>query len=158
MKKLEKVINAAFEHRDDLGTDTPSSELTKAVAKTIDMLDTGQLRVAENFGGDWLVSKYIGEKLGQTHDKPFFLAVGFVRPHVPYTAPKEFFDLYPLEDIVMPDVPIDEMDDIPLLGKAMAYGTIQGGDHQNVLGIGPDYWRELVRAYLACVSFADAQA
>ncbi|MCZ6499058.1 MAG: 2,3,4,5-tetrahydropyridine-2,6-dicarboxylate N-succinyltransferase, partial [Gammaproteobacteria bacterium] len=59
MKKLEKVINAAFEHKDDLGTDTPSSELTKAVAKTIDMLDTGQLRVAENFGGDWLVNQWV---------------------------------------------------------------------------------------------------
>ncbi len=59
MKKLEKVINAAFEHKDDLGTDTPSSELTKAVAKTINMLDTGQLRVAENFGGDWLVNQWV---------------------------------------------------------------------------------------------------
>ena len=59
MKKLEKVINAAFEHKDDLGADTPSSELTKAVAKTIDMLDTGQLRVAENFGGDWLVNQWV---------------------------------------------------------------------------------------------------
>ena len=50
------------------------------------------------------------------------------------------------------------MDDIPLLGKVMAYGTIQGGDHQNVLDLGPNYWREMVRAYLACVSFVDAQA
>ena len=56
----------------------------------------------------------------------------------------------------MPDVPLGEMDDIPLLGKAMAYGTIQGGDHRNVIDIGPNYWREMVRAYLACVSFADA--
>ena len=102
---------------------------------------------------DWAV-----ERLQQTHDKPFFLATGFIRPHVPFTAPKQFFDLYPLKDIVMPDVPPGEMDDIPLLGKAMAYGTIQGGDHQNVLDVGPDYWREMVRAYLACVSFADAQA
>ena len=102
---------------------------------------------------DWVV-----ERLKQIHDKPFFLAAGFIRPHVPFTAPKEFFDLYPLEDIVMPDVPDDEMDDIPLFGKAIAYGTIQGGDHKNVLDVGPDYWREMVRAYLACVSFADAQA
>ena len=102
---------------------------------------------------DWAVAR-----LKQNHDKPFFLAVGLVRPHVPYTAPKEFFDLYPLNDIVMPKVPADEMDDIPLFGKAIAYGTIQGGDHQNVLDVGPQYWREMVRAYLACVSFADAQA
>ena len=102
---------------------------------------------------DWAV-----ERLGQKHDKPFFLAVGFVRPHVPYTAPKEFFDLYPLDSIVMPDVPSDEMDDIPLLGKAMALGTLEGGDHRNVLDVGPNYWREMVRAYLACVAFVDAQA
>lgn len=107
---------------------------------------------------DEQVAAWAVERLQQTHDKPFFLAVGFVRPHVPYTAPREFFDLYPLEEVIMPEVPTDEMDDIPLFGKAMAYGTIQGGDHQNVLDVGPDYWREMVRAYLACVSFADAQA
>ncbi|MDE0107151.1 MAG: sulfatase [Bryobacterales bacterium] len=102
---------------------------------------------------DWAV-----ERLKQEHDKPFFLAVGFVRPHVPYTAPKEFFDLYPLESVVMPSVPPGEMDDIPLLGKAMALGTLQGGDHRNVLDIGTNYWTEMVRAYLACVTFVDAQA
>ena len=102
---------------------------------------------------DWAV-----ERLQQEHNRPFFLAVGFVRPHVPYTAPKEFFDLYPLDEIVMPRVPTDEMDDIPLLGKGMAYGTIEGGDHRNVLDVGPNYWREMVRAYLACVTFVDEQA
>lgn len=102
---------------------------------------------------DWAV-----ERLKQDHQQSFFLAVGFVRPHVPYTAPKEFFDLHPLDEIVVPSVPVDEMDDIPLHGKAMAIGTINGGDHENVLSIGPDYWREMTRAYLACVSFVDAQA
>lgn len=107
---------------------------------------------------DEQIAAWVVEQLTQTHDEPFFLAAGFVRPHVPYTAPKEFFDLYPLNDIVMPTVPDDEMDDIPLWGKALAYGTIDGGDHHNVLRMGPDYWREMVRAYLACVSFVDAQA
>ena len=107
---------------------------------------------------DEQIAGWAVERLRQDHDEPFFLAVGFVRPHVPYTAPKEFFDLYPLDEIATPNVPGDEMDDIPLLGKAMAYGTIQGGDHRNVLEIGPGYWREMVRAYLACVSFVDAQA
>ena len=102
---------------------------------------------------DWAV-----DRLRQKHDKPFFLTVGFIRPHVPYTAPKEFFDLYPLDEVVVPDVPVDEMDDIPLWGKAFAYGTIEGGDHHNVLSVGPGYWREMTRAYLACVSFVDAQA
>ena len=101
---------------------------------------------------DWTV-----QRLKETHDKPFFLAVGFVRPHVPFTAPKKYFDLFPMSEVEMPIVPHDEMHDIPLLGKAMAYGTIQGGDHWNVRNIGPNYWRELVRAYPACVCFVDAQ-
>ena len=101
---------------------------------------------------DWAV-----QRLKQTHDKPFFLAVGFVRPHVPFTAPKKYFDLFPMKEVVMPHVPLDEMSDIPLLGKVLAHGTISGGDHWNVRNIGPDYWRELVRAYLACVAFVDDQ-
>ncbi len=107
---------------------------------------------------DEQVAAWAVERLEQDHDKPFFLAVGFVRPHVPYTAPREFFDLYPPDDIVAPRVPADEMDDIPLHGKAMAYGMLPGGDHRNVLDVGPRYWQELVRAYLACVTFVDAQA
>lgn len=107
---------------------------------------------------DEQIAAWAVERLNQKHDRPFLLAVGFVRPHVPYTAPKEFFDLYPMQDVVVPKVPADEMDDIPLHGKAMAKGTIEGGDHWNVLSIGPDYWREMTRAYLACVSFVDAQA
>lgn len=107
---------------------------------------------------DQQIASWAVERLQQKHDKPFFLAVGFVRPHVPYTAPKEFFELYPLDEIVMPSIPSHEMQDIPLPGKAMAYGTLPGGDHKNVLDVGPNYWREMVRAYLACVSFVDAQA
>ena len=107
---------------------------------------------------DEQIAQWAVERLKQEHEKPFFLAVGFLRPHVPFTAPKEYFDLYPIDDVEMPNVPADEMQDVPLLAKAMAYGTLKGGDHQNVLDAGPDYWREMVRAYLACVSFADAQA
>ncbi len=59
MINLEKIINAAFDHRESLGADTPSSELTQAVELTIDRLDSGKLRVAENFGGDWLVNQWV---------------------------------------------------------------------------------------------------
>ncbi|MFK8113674.1 MAG: sulfatase-like hydrolase/transferase [Rubripirellula sp.] len=107
---------------------------------------------------DEQIAAWAVDQLQRKHDKPFFLAVGFVRPHVPFTAPKEFFDLHPLDKIVMPQVPTDELDDISLWGKAMAYGTLEGGDHHNVESVGSDYWREMVRAYLACVSFVDAQA
>ena len=107
---------------------------------------------------DEQIAQWAVERLEQEHDKPFFLAVGFLRPHVPFTAPKEYFDLYPIDEVEMPNVPEDDMNDVPLFAKAMGYGTLDGGDHQNVMDVGPEYWREMVRAYLACISFVDDQA
>ncbi len=92
---------------------------------------------------DEQIAHWAVERLKQKHDAPFFLAVGFVRPHVPYTAPKEFFDLYPMGDVIVPKVPKDEMDDIPLHGKAMAMGTLEGGDHHLVLQQPLDPWSAL---------------
>ena len=104
---------------------------------------------------DQQIARWAVERLQRKYEQPFFLAVGFVRPHVPYTAPRQFFDLYDLDKLVMPKVPQRELSDVPLLGKAMALGTLPQGDHWNVLNIGPHYWPEMVRAYLACVSFVD---
>ncbi|TNF41315.1 MAG: DUF4976 domain-containing protein [Bacteroidetes bacterium] len=104
---------------------------------------------------DELISEWAVDKLNENHDKPFFLSVGFVRPHVPYTAPKEFFDLYNLDEIKIPDVPDGEMSDIPIMGKSIAFGTIKTGDHYAVINLSDSYWKELVYGYLACVSFVD---
>ena len=106
---------------------------------------------------DEQIAKWAIRKLKKSHEKPFFLAVGFLRPHVPFTAPKRFFDLYPKDQIRVPEIPKGEFEDIPIYGKAMAYGTLPKGDHQEVLQAHPEYWKELMRAYLACVSFADEQ-
>lgn len=78
---------------------------------------------------DELFSAWAVDKLSEDYEKPFFLAVGFVRPHVPYTAPKEYFELYNPEEIVILEVPDNEMTDIPVMGKSIAFGTIKNGDH-----------------------------
>lgn len=96
-------------------------------------------------------------KLAADYDKPFFLALGFVRPHVPFTAPAEFFEFFKEDSIQIPDVPDQEMSDIPVYGKSMALGFLPGGDHHTVLDMGPEYWADLVRSYLASIAFVDAQ-
>lgn len=106
---------------------------------------------------DELIADWAVDQLGKKHEKPFFLAVGFVRPHVPYTAPKKYFDMYDLDETAIPVVPDDEMSDIPMMGKSIAFGTIKTGDHYAVTNLSDTYWKELVMAYLACISFVDDQ-
>jgi iduronate 2-sulfatase len=88
-------------------------------------------------------------KLLEEHrDRPFFLGVGFYRPHTPYVAPKRYFDLYPLEQIKLPFNPPDDHDDIPAPAaniRPLNYGLT---DQQ---------CRECTQAYFAALSFMDAQ-
>lgn len=88
--------------------------------------------------------------MNEKQDEPFFLGVGFFRPHTPFVAPKKYFDLYPLEDIRLSYAPTDDRDDIPTAAFA----------HNNPI---PNYsldeltLRKSLQAYYACVSFIDAQ-
>jgi choline-sulfatase len=83
--------------------------------------------------------------------KPFFLAVGFHRPHLPLVAPASYFDLYPLESITLPDAPADDEADIPVPARN---GAVPGYAMTST----PEQRRASIRAYLATVSYMDAQA
>lgn len=100
---------------------------------------------------DWAINK-----LDSQQDKPFFMAVGFIRPHVPYTAPRKYFDLYDKNNIKVPVIPEDEFNDIPLIGKSIAFGRTPRGGWYDVKRK-PEILPELVHSYLACVSFVDDQ-
>ena len=104
---------------------------------------------------DVVNSRHVVEFLGQPHDKPFFVAMGIYRPHTPYTVPKRYFDLYNLDSIIVPELPSDDLDDIPQYPKNNYYPA--ANDLRTLL---PEwkssgYWKEIVRAYLASVTFAD---
>ncbi len=92
------------------------------------------------------------EKLGQKHDKPFFLAVGLHKPHMPFSVPKKYFDMFPLETIQLPPHRDDDLDDVPAAGVKMAKPE---GDHAAILKSGR--WKDAVQAYLATIAFCDAQ-
>jgi len=81
--------------------------------------------------------------------RPFFLAVGFYRPHTPYVAPKKYFDMYPADKVVLPELSADDRARTPdaayvSLGKPQAGMT----DVQR---------REAIQAYRASTTFMDAQ-
>ncbi|MFT4692235.1 MAG: sulfatase [Verrucomicrobiia bacterium] len=86
----------------------------------------------------------------QKQGEPFFLGVGFFRPHTPYVAPKKYFDMYPLESIRLPYAPAGDRDDIPT--AAFAHNCPVPNYSLDELTL-----RKAVQAYYACVSFVDAQ-
>ncbi|MEO0413614.1 MAG: sulfatase-like hydrolase/transferase [Verrucomicrobiota bacterium] len=104
---------------------------------------------------DGMVASDVIAQIDKHGDKPFFLAAGFFNPHCPYVAPKKYFDLYPLEDISIPDLKEakEDLKDVPPM-------AIQR-DTKNW----PFYFKDITveearrckQAYFACNTFVDAQ-
>jgi arylsulfatase A-like enzyme len=101
---------------------------------------------------DTQIASYGIEQLGHSHDQPFFLTLGFHKPHMPWNVPQKYYDLHPLDQIELPPHREGDLDDLPPAGVKMA-GAM--GDHSKVLASGR--WKEAVQAYLAAVSYLDGQ-
>ncbi len=89
------------------------------------------------------------ELIKKHKNEPFFLAVGFVRPHVPFVAPKEYFEPYPFGNIIMPEKVKCDWDDIPKRG--INYVTSVNGQ------MSLEQEKKAVAAYYASVAYMDKQ-
>ncbi len=99
---------------------------------------------------DWAIADYGIASLQKKHDKPFFLAVGFHKPHMPWNVPRKWFDLFPLESIKLPPHLETDLADIPPAGVRMAHPNT---DHEPMVKSGR--WKEAVQAYLATIAYCD---
>jgi uncharacterized sulfatase len=89
------------------------------------------------------------ELLSKKRDRNFFLAAGFHKPHDPFIAPKKYFDMYPLEEIIPPSVPSN---------AAKEPEVIFGSEWKKAFdAFSEKDKKEFLRAYYACTSFTDAQ-
>lgn len=85
----------------------------------------------------------------ENKDRPFFLAVGFVRPHVPFVAPREYFEPFPYEQMVVPPQVENDWDDIPARGiNYVTSVNAQMSEEQE---------KKAIAGYYASVSYMDAQ-
>jgi len=114
--------------------------------------DWGPFDAADHEMGDGKMVEWAKQFLSSPPEQPFFLAAGIYRPHLPFYAPRKYFDMYPLDKIVSPKIKPDDCDDLPAGGQAMA--ADRRGDYELVLREGK--YRELLQAYLAGISYADA--
>ncbi len=92
--------------------------------------------------------------LSQQHAKPFLMVHGISKPHVAFVVPQRFFDLYPLDSIVLPAVPNNDWSDIPPSVRTQFLGN---GDLAAFAKVrdAKNGWKEVMQAYLASISFCD---
>ena len=99
--------------------------------------------------------------LERYRQRPFFLVVGLVRPHLRWIAPARYFGLYPPEAIAPVPFPSDDLADVPAIAVKTKPQPLPGlpllGREPAGLVPDPDFRRRAIAAYQACVSFADAQ-
>jgi arylsulfatase A-like enzyme len=124
----------------------------KLEARSVGGIKFGVLDCADNEMGDYKIASWIIAQLERQHDKPFFLACGFHKPHMPWNVPRKYYDSYPLDTIKLPPIQTNDLADLPPEGVSMARAM---GDHAKILDAGK--WKEAIQGYLAAISFLDAQ-
>jgi len=101
---------------------------------------------------DWKATEWAVAQLAKPSEKPFFLALGISKPHLPWYVPKEYFDRHPLESIKIPEFRLDDLGDIvDAKGKAKFSPSADFRWVQQ----DPDLFKRAVQAYLAASSAAD---
>ena len=105
--------------------------------------------------GDYQVASWTVDQIKTApKDQPFFIAAGFFLPHVPCYATQKWFDLYPDDDSVLPQIIANDRADTPRFSWYIHWNLpeprLKWVQENN-------QWRNLVRSYLACTSFVDAQ-
>ncbi len=99
---------------------------------------------------DYQVVDYCLEQLSKPHDKPFFLACGLHKPHLPWVVPRKYYDLFPLDSIELPPFQANDLDDLSPAGVKMAGPQ---GDQAKIEKSGR--WKEAVQSYLASIAYTD---
>jgi arylsulfatase A-like enzyme len=115
--------------------------------------DWGPIHLAEEEMNDTLNVDNAIHAIQRNHDKPFFIACGTFNPHMPWYVPQKYFDMFPLDEIAIPPLLENDLDDVPELGVELTLGKQKYVDSVFEHGL----HKEGVQAYLATTAYVDAQ-
>lgn len=101
---------------------------------------------------DYQNAKWAIQRLQQDYPAPFFLGVGFFRPHVPWYVPQAWFDRYQSDSLVTPPYRADDFEDIPQIASRINELPMMPTTEW---AIENDEWRHILHGYLASVTFVD---
>lgn len=127
------------------GPDRPAAE----------SFDWGPIDVPDSAMGDAQIADWAVKQIQAAQAQPFFLGVGFYRPHIPLWAPAKYFAPFPTEKIQLPPSLAKDLDDLGSTGRSIALDPVTAGSHAIVMK--HNQWKAAVAGYLACVHFVDAQ-
>jgi choline-sulfatase len=125
-----------------------------ATPDAIRLMDWGPFPATDAEHDDARLTDWAIEQLTAKPQQPFFMAIGLRLPHVPLYAPQKWFDLYPDDKLVMPPVKVDDRSDTPEFAWYLHWKLPE--PRLSWLRAN-NQWRPMVRAYLATISFMDAQ-
>jgi arylsulfatase A-like enzyme len=128
----------------------PMPDGSRATGKAM-AFDWGPTGGSDEGTKDYQTALWAGRELEKGFDKPFFMAVGLSKPHLPWFVPQKYFDMYRLDKVVPPKFRSDDLDDIKLPNGRNKFGPSE--DFLRVKRY--DRFREAARAYLAAVTYAD---
>ena len=133
------------------GSDPPPLKTHPRYLNPTGNIEWGPVDGTEEEMDDYKVATWTAELLRQEHDKPFFLGCGFFKPHLKWCAPEEYFEMYPPENVTLPNIDENDLDDVPPIGVQFASRQT----HDKITDA--DAWADGVAAYLACGAFVDEQ-
>ncbi len=102
---------------------------------------------------DHITATWVADQLGKDSDKPFLLACGFYRPHVPFFPPRRVYESF--KDVKLPEVVEDDWNDIPDAARKVSMSNPKIPVHEWMKQ--ENRWQLAVHAYLACVRWTDEQ-
>ena len=116
--------------------------------------DWGAYPAEDSLMPDYQSAQWAMERLQRDYEQPFFLAVGFLRPHVPLYVSQPWFDLHPADQLAMPPYKADDLEDVPEVALQINDLPMMPTTEW---AIKTNSWNDIVQAYLACISFVDHQ-
>lgn len=125
-----------------LAMDCTDDEVTDGISTNI------AVSIMRERTGNKKVGAYGNWGAGRVNPQPFFLAVGYYRPHVPYMAPQKYFDMYPLDEIELAETSETDWENKP---HAAAWTWPLNA------GTTEEEQKQAIQAYYASISFVDAQ-
>ncbi len=174
-ESLGKIFHTAHQNQDDPQSWSVPSTLQRNLRQRVEIITRGDTtglqgdfpkingknlpyylsEAPEPNMTDAVLAETAVKKLEELRDSTFFLAVGFVKPHLPFVAPRAYWEMYDAASVKIPDrTPVKDMSPLASAnsGELRMYHSIpQAGDMDDLLS------RNLIHGYYASVSMIDAQ-